>query len=353
MAERLRGRVVHIRKVSKNIMFVDILQSSADSEKRICLIFKFWETVELKDRSTRGQDKIHVGDILSCSGTWDKEYFSVNDYSFIERWSESGSGKVFTPIPPDTYNIEVRKNLPCKFFVNTGHCAVENCGFTHPVNLKESRKDFLNAKAERRLRVHEEQFPGEELKSSSKRAELFKDWILATFGTEYLSSGCILDVAGGRGDLAFELGVLANLVCNVVDPRPTKLKRWQTKVLKKTGKPLPAHYTEYFDADFFEKTKLNPADIRLVIGMHPDEATEAIVDTALKQNLPFAVVPCCVFSALFPERKLKSGLVPTNYPDFCTYLAEKHDSIQTTYLPYLGRNMVIFTTPKVNPSDLC
>ena len=32
-----------------------------------------------------------------------------------------------------------------------------------------------------------------------------------------------------------------------------------------------------------------------VIGLHPDEATEAIVDCALAHNKPFAVVPCCVF----------------------------------------------------------
>ena len=79
--------------------------------------------------------------------------------------------------------------------------------------------------------------------------------------------------------------------------------------------------------------------------MHPDEATESIVDTALLHNLPFAVVPCCVFSALFPDRKLRSGLEPTQYQDFCIYLKEKSDKIQTTHLPYIGRNMILFTLP--------
>jgi len=33
----------------------------------------------------------------------------------------------------------------------------------------------------------------------------------------------------------------------------------------------------------------------LVLGLHPDQATDSIVDFALQFNKPFAVVPCCVF----------------------------------------------------------
>ena len=268
MAWTLEGRVVHMRKLSKNIMFVDILKSSPpDGKIKNSLIFKFWEFPELRNKCIRGENKLHSGDIISCSGTWNNGEFSVKDYVFVEKWSKSCPGEIFTPIPPDTSaNPEKKKNLLCKFFVNTGQCAVENCVFKHPANLQESRKQFLTAKSERRLRVHEEQFSGAELKSSSKRAELFKSWILETYGREYLSSGTILDVAGGRGDLSFELGVQENLSCEIVDPRPTKLKRWQANILKKTGKVLPAHHSEYFDPEFFKKTKLDPTDIRLVIG---------------------------------------------------------------------------------------
>ena len=42
----------------------------------------------------------------------------------------------------------------------------------------------------------------------------------------------------------------------------------------------------------------------LVVGLHPDEATDAIVDAALAAGKPFAVVPCCVFPSLFPHRRL-------------------------------------------------
>jgi hypothetical protein len=35
-------------------------------------------------------------------------------------------------------------------------------------------------------------------------------------------------------------------------------------------------------------------DCSIVVGLHPDQATEPIVDFALENNKSFAVVPCCV-----------------------------------------------------------
>ncbi|KXZ53943.1 hypothetical protein GPECTOR_6g861 [Gonium pectorale] len=43
----------------------------------------------------------------------------------------------------------------------------------------------------------------------------------------------------------------------------------------------------------------------LVVGLHPDQATEAILDFALQGGKPFALLPCCVFPRLFPGRRLR------------------------------------------------
>ena len=40
----------------------------------------------------------------------------------------------------------------------------------------------------------------------------------------------------------------------------------------------------------------------LLVGLHPDEATDAIVDVAAALAIPFALVPCCVFPTLFSHR---------------------------------------------------
>ena len=36
--------------------------------------------------------------------------------------------------------------------------------------------------------------------------------------------------------------------------------------------------------------------------MHPDQATGSIVEFAMENHKPFAVIPCCVFPRLFPNR---------------------------------------------------
>ena len=47
------------------------------------------------------------------------------------------------------------------------------------------------------------------------------------------------------------------------------------------------------------------------VGMHPDQATDAIVDLCLATPKPFAVVPCCVFPRLFNTRVLRSRRAAT------------------------------------------
>lgn len=41
-----------------------------------------------------------------------------------------------------------------------------------------------------------------------------------------------------------------------------------------------------------------------VVGMHPDQATDSIVELAAELGKPFALVPCCVFPRLFNHRRL-------------------------------------------------
>ena len=38
-----------------------------------------------------------------------------------------------------------------------------------------------------------------------------------------------------------------------------------------------------------------------------------VVDAALRHGRPFAVVPCCVFAHLFPERRLRDGKAVAEY----------------------------------------
>ncbi|KAK3250706.1 hypothetical protein CYMTET_39925 [Cymbomonas tetramitiformis] len=117
----------------------------------------------------------------------------------------------------------------------------------------------------------------------------------------------------------------------------------------------------------------------MVVGMHPDQATEAIVDCARelgkRWRQPFAVVPCCVFPRLFPLRRVAASFrtqldassppslqpqprppspppppppppsenesVPVvTYAQLVHYLEAKSEGV-VTFLPFEGSNQVV------------
>ena len=84
----------------------------------------------------------------------------------------------------------------------------------------------------------------------------------------------------------------------------------------------------------------------MVVGMHPDAAAEAIVDYGLASGKPFALVPCCVYSEMFPKRKDASGRRVTNYEQLVAYLVAKDPArIRVATLPFEGKNRVVYSAP--------
>ena len=87
-----------------------------------------------------------------------------------------------------------------------------------------------------------------------------------------------------------------------------------------------------------------------VVGMHPDAATESILDFALATNKPFAIVPCCVFATDSPWRLL-DGKAVTTTADFIRYLARKDPlRIAVADLPFEGKNVVLYSRPSTRSS---
>ena len=72
------------------------------------------------------------------------------------------------------------------------------------------------------------------LRRQGARADVFAEWLLGTFGgAAALGSGSgVLDVAGGRGDLCFELCCLRGVPTTTVDPRERRLNKRQARWLK-------------------------------------------------------------------------------------------------------------------------
>jgi len=80
----------------------------------------------------------------------------------------------------------------------------------------------------------------------------------------------------------------------------------------------------------------------VVLGLHPDGATDAIVDFALAKGKPFAILPCCVYNKHFTSRKTVGGGPVRNHAELVDYLQAKHESIQRVELDCDGRNICLF-----------
>jgi hypothetical protein len=96
---------------------------------------------------------------------------------------------------------------------------------------------------------------------------------------------------------------------------------------------------------------LEPEEVRrvlasssAVVGMHPDGATEAIIDYGLATGKIFACVPCCVYSNFFPSRRDAHGRKVTRYDAFIDYLVAKAPGrIGVATLPFEGKNRVVYS----------
>jgi hypothetical protein len=195
----------------------------------------------------------------------------------------------------------------------------------------------------------------------------------------------ILDVAGGKGELSARLSLCHSLHVIMIDPRaadiesvymnsvvPKLPKKWQQSIeerlkhspsfvrdeVKKSFSQLvmpfssPSYMRAHEVSPCFGGGPLDSAveGASLIIGLHADGATEAIVDAALIYRKPFVVVPCCVFPNLFRERYIsmideaneEKRVSVRSHDQFCTYLLAKDPRFVMEVLPFDGRNVAIW-----------
>jgi len=211
--------------------------------------------------------------------------------------------------------------------------------------------------------VHDEAAAGP-LVAWARPAAAFAQWIVDNVQLPPLTEQAyILDVAGGRGALSFLLRQQHGRRCIVIDPavrtasmrsqqllRLTKRERRRLKHLGQKPSLELEQRCEWFDSAFVRQHHelLSKADA--IVGMHPDQATEAIVDAALLYGLPCAVVPCCVFPHLAPHRRLPGGKAVTATEDFVKYLELKIGAASgVTSLNFTGANTVVFSAAGSEP----
>ena len=88
-------------------------------------------------------------------------------------------------------------------------------------------------------------------------------------------------------------------------------------------------------------------DCSALVGLHPDQATGAIVDCGLVMGKPWAVVPCCVFPSRYPNRLDASGRVARTTEALVEHIAGRALGTRRERLPCDGANEAVWWRPEV------
>jgi hypothetical protein len=194
----------------------------------------------------------------------------------------------------------------------------------------------------------------------SARHAAFAEWVCACL---QLPPGAVVwDVGGGQGHSALEL-VARGMRVVLIDPTQHAGKALSAGFGEVSTVPAPELHAapitivrDSFDRTFPERhPELCLPDA--LVGLHPDEATDAIAEMGLRLRLPFAVVPCCVFHSLFPHRRRRTGQHVTSYNGLVLYLSELDEGIVKGTLPLEGANIGLYFSSTgmgaASPARMC
>eukprot|EP01051_Picozoa_sp_SAG22_P015007 SAG22_NODE_1905_length_3335_cov_2.377627_3_plen_492_part_00 len=412
----IAGQVTKRRILGRKLAFATI--QPADGSGAVDVVFKaeLFRTAASQSPFPAARSKLHVGDEVRAAVSAHPVGESAE--RIVYEWSNSGNGGGRAEgrlVSDGTETIDTRLSVEqdiCGPWAILGACKSEGCEFRHMFASAHEQAYIqkLRVRKGRALQHAERVAEGRgvaeswslpttgkrKLRPKADRAQLFARWLVETYGLERLRSGSgVLDVAGGKGDLASELQNAYSVPCTVVDPAPwTVSGRRRPSNGARPGHNSWRQLCEPFDADFparhpelFGVEAAAAADddddvaaaaaaggecaaggreaaagtaradgvggaagpVSIITGLHPDEPTGDIVKVALASGTPFAVAPCCVFTNLFPERKLRgTGQAVRTPDDLVGWLMEQcgDGEARSTRLPFSGRNQVVYTLPR-------
>jgi hypothetical protein len=336
-------------RILKKISFLEVMEEGADKLVQLILHQQVHEELlenEEKNplKNTRGQKKqlLQIGNLISGTG--------------LPYRTKTGRTSIL--MNPGVVVLENVANLVseskvgsseevlCRYFKLGKTCRefeAGRCKFRHHWKENEMLSSQIGEKRSKMVVDEEEQ-----KNPKWMRAEVFAQWVNDMFFESGLLSKAnakILDVAGGKGMLSYKLQTNHGIwSTTVVDPRsqklPSKKEHYLAKIRAESDKD-PSLGIQYL-AKFFDQAIVDdpPEDLLscdLILGLHPDQATEAIVDFALKHKKFFAVIPCCVFSCDFPDRKDSDGNLIVSYGEFIEHLKKKDSRIQEAKLEFEGK----------------
>lgn len=389
------GTVSKLRRMSKHLTFVDMIcdrdydsdECSADQGVTYCVYVKF-ENITLPKCVKPGL-KISVACMLEPGPRalrWDgKPPTAMQAISAPDILSLQSSDGCY----PDTITPPVLKDRSwplCRLWAS-GVCSGA-CKSRHEFLPGEEAMVFRQAEraALTRAAAMDAADPHENKMCKGAHNRIFAEWLVHTFGDLLRTGHGVVDIAGGSGVVSEILACEHEIECTLIDPRPLRVSSQRRRRMRKLAlkqsrvtpsvhmeevptedihewpvcdfEPPPAfesttppaytdglpfrHIKREFPGEVGGEAQAAAAKASVLIGMHSDDATEAIVDKALCLGKPFACVPCCVFPSRHPERLTPQGGPVTTTDEFVAYLRAKDAKIQLAYLPFVGRNKVVY-----------
>lgn len=162
--------------------------------------------------------------------------------------------------------------------------------------------------------------------NDKRRFRAFAEFIQRT----YPDARTIADVAGGRGTLSYFLRELG-YESTIIDSRDARMPRFMRRSLRKQSMKLGRLVEVPRVVGTVQEVDLRGFD--LIVALHPDEATEHAVRSAIALGKDFAVVPCCSFPIDGVRRSTEN---------WREYLASLSPDIVTTTLPVDGANTLLY-----------
>lgn len=158
------------------------------------------------------------------------------------------------------------------------------------------------------------------------RFKIFSELIAGRFDRQ----NKIADIAGGKGYLQIEL-------------RKNGFQDVATYDLQLNTKRREV--IEYHCYLFEEKMAAN---YDVLVGLHPDKATDLIISSAAKNKKSFAVIPCCVMANIIPFVRGKKIPHKSKFElwdeHLIQYAQKLNFKVEVQKLPFSGRNTAIIGT---------
>jgi hypothetical protein len=252
--------MAHNATISRRCSFYDLASTDASesSSHRVEVLLKIVDGEISTDDVDAIRHRISLGDVVHVRCRLELLASRANDDTSLEddvndpplllvardivtvvAWRETHPNEPFVPVAtvhkkthPEaplqsqpTIGQETAAVVHCKFWINTGTCHQgDQCLSYHalPHEMKDARLAWLaQRRHDKRARATQDADPHDAHGKMSKhqRARVFVEWLVATFGEPYLRRGAgVIDVAGGRGNVSFELWNKRHIPSTLIDP---------------------------------------------------------------------------------------------------------------------------------------